>query len=357
MAHKQLLLSFFVNILGEFVNGLTEENLKVGVWGGNIKLTKLTINKEGLEKMNLPLCFRDGQVDTLEIKIPWTNLDKNPVQIIVTGVHLLVGPVDFSTLTADSAAARCKARKKEQVDKAERVIEMSAVNMIGPDTNRVKSSSFVRRIWKKIVKNLEVYIHNVHIRYEDATTLANSKFNVGFVTRSFSFKALSEESTRSYLQNQDSMSPSTKIRCKAVCFCNVGVYWNFDGSCHNMSVFEDYSRRQDLNFIIHPDNELTAILMLNYAADAVPQTTLSINDARVIATIDQYQLHQAIVVQRHTVNAIAKLNIIQHRPRQSATEKPIYWWKYIVMLLTNNPDIFNKKVLHIFFFIPVRNLT
>ena len=72
MAHKQLLLSFLVNILGEFVNGLTEENLKVGVWGGKIKLKNIEINKSGLEKMNLPLTVIEGYLDSLEVKIPWT---------------------------------------------------------------------------------------------------------------------------------------------------------------------------------------------------------------------------------------------------------------------------------------------
>lgn len=351
MAHKQLLLSFLVNILGEFVDGLNEENLKVGVWGGKIKLTNLQINKTGLEKMNLPLTVKEGYLDTLEVKIPWTNLDKQAVQITITGVHLLVGPVDFSVLTVDRAAARCRNKRKEHLEKAERVIEFSAANHLDTDSSNtddmVKNASYKRKLMRKMIKNLEVSFRDVHIRYEDCSTLLHENFNFGMTVDSIVFKSSNErEDNSSATETKGPDGILSQMSYKLVTFINFAVYWNIETSAADSesTLSVKSCNRKDWTYIIHPINELHAKIALNYAKNAVPQTSVSIDDVNISLHLDKYQLHQALVVQKYVMKANAKLFIVQHRPRQSALEKPIYWWKYIIILLTNNANIFTKKI-------------
>jgi vacuolar protein sorting-associated protein 13A/C len=349
MAHKQLLLSFLVNILGEFVNGLTEENLKVGVWGGKIKLKNLEINRSGLEKMNLPLTVKEGYLDTLEIKIPWTNLDKQAVQITITGVHLLVGPVDFSLLTVDSAAARCREKQKEQLEKAERVIEFSAANYIDADPNNsgdLKNSSYKRKIMRKMAKNLEVSFHNIHIRYEDGSTLSNESFNFGMTMDSFAFKSSNQQWNDASAEVKNTDSILSQMSFKLVTIRNVGVYWNVETSTADSesSLSSKVSGCKDWRYIIQPVNQLEAKISLNYAKNVDPQTSVSIDDLDLSLQLDKYQLHQAVLVQKCVMKANAKLYIVRHRPRQSALEKPMYWWKYVIMLLTNNAKVFTKNI-------------
>jgi vacuolar protein sorting-associated protein 13A/C len=349
MAHKQLLLSFLVNILGEFVSGLTEENLKVGVWGGKIKLKNLQINRTGLEKMNLPLSVQEGYCETLEVKIPWTNLDKQAVQITVTGVHLLVAPVDFSTLSTDSAAARCREKRKDQLDRAERVIEFAATNYMEPDTSSdedMKSTSYKRKILRKMAKNLEVSFHDVHFRYEDCTTLPNENFNFGVTMDSFVFKASAESGADLPAENEATDSVHSLMSYKLVNICNLGLYWNVETSASDIAaVFSDQTyNRTDWDFIICPSNQIQAAIALNYAKGADPQTTVTIDNLSASLQLEKFQLHQAIVVQKAVVRASLKLELVQHRPRQSAVDKPVYWWKYMIMLFTNNPNVFTKKV-------------
>ena len=40
-----ILLSVLTRVLGEYVNGLTEDNLKLGVWAGKISLNNLVNSK------------------------------------------------------------------------------------------------------------------------------------------------------------------------------------------------------------------------------------------------------------------------------------------------------------------------
>ena len=93
---KAMLLNVLVDVLGEFVEGLTADNLKLGVFSGKIVLKNLQLNKEGIEKLNLPLTVVKGYLDLLEIKIPWTSLQSQPVRVDINGVYLLVSPLDES---------------------------------------------------------------------------------------------------------------------------------------------------------------------------------------------------------------------------------------------------------------------
>lgn len=68
---KRILLSALVNVLGDFVDGLTEENLAVGVWSGKIVLNHLQLNRKAIEKLNLSVTVEQGFIDTLEVTIPW----------------------------------------------------------------------------------------------------------------------------------------------------------------------------------------------------------------------------------------------------------------------------------------------
>ena len=98
---KAMLLNVLVDVLGEFVEGLTADNLKLGVFSGKIVLKNLQLNKEGIEKLNLPLTVVKGYLDLLEIKIPWTSLQSQPVRVDINGVYLLVSPLDESKRNAE----------------------------------------------------------------------------------------------------------------------------------------------------------------------------------------------------------------------------------------------------------------
>ncbi len=57
---RQLLLNTLTSAFGDLVDGLTEENLKVGVWSGEILLENLRLNRKGIQKLNLPIDVQHG---------------------------------------------------------------------------------------------------------------------------------------------------------------------------------------------------------------------------------------------------------------------------------------------------------
>jgi vacuolar protein sorting-associated protein 13A/C len=58
---KKLLLNVLSDAIGEYVDGLSRENLKMGIWAGNLEVSGLTLKASALSKLDLPLAVTKGK--------------------------------------------------------------------------------------------------------------------------------------------------------------------------------------------------------------------------------------------------------------------------------------------------------
>eukprot|EP01036_Dinobryon_divergens_P036861 gene36861-48076_t len=123
---KRLLLNVLVEFLGDYIEGLSEENLKLGIWSGKLELRNLALKVSTLHKLDLPLTALHGSVKNLKVTIPWTSLESSPVRIVIDGVYLLVGPLDLSTLSREDLKKHVASVKREILLNAERVVELAS---------------------------------------------------------------------------------------------------------------------------------------------------------------------------------------------------------------------------------------
>ena len=73
---KEYVLGLLVKILGDFIDNITEDRLKVGVWSGKIVLENLVLKQECISKLNLPVSLVCSSIEHLEVIIPWLSLGK-----------------------------------------------------------------------------------------------------------------------------------------------------------------------------------------------------------------------------------------------------------------------------------------
>ncbi|KAJ2845317.1 Vacuolar protein sorting-associated protein 13, partial [Coemansia erecta] len=73
--------------LGNYVTNLETTQLKLGIWQGDVKLEKLRLKKDALDKLRLPVDIKEGWLGTLTISIPWSNLKGEPVRIHIDDVY------------------------------------------------------------------------------------------------------------------------------------------------------------------------------------------------------------------------------------------------------------------------------
>ena len=79
--------------LGRYLDGLDKENLKVGVWSGNLLLENLKVKKSALDEFKLPIKVVFGRIGKLNATVPWRSLSSSPVEIILEGLQLVMTPV------------------------------------------------------------------------------------------------------------------------------------------------------------------------------------------------------------------------------------------------------------------------
>lgn len=109
----------------------------------------------------------------LYIKVPWSSLSSQPVKVEITGLELVISPLEkdkwlqlvehqnqFAVLEQHIMAHAMKILKNLIQEKNE-LENKDAV------AKKEDSSSFLLNLTTKIVDNLQICIQNIHIRYED----------------------------------------------------------------------------------------------------------------------------------------------------------------------------------------------
>ncbi|KAJ1986508.1 Vacuolar protein sorting-associated protein 13 [Dimargaris cristalligena] len=161
--------------LGDYVANLETDQLKIGIWHGDVKLHNLQLKREALDKFNLPIDVLEGYIGELVLKIPWSNLKGEPVRVLIKNIFVLAGPKKMSEYDPEEDDRRRQKRKQDKLE----TLEMLSTKPKAPDEDDAKQTSFTMQLITKIVDNLQVSIHNIHVRYEDNISNPDHMFAAG----------------------------------------------------------------------------------------------------------------------------------------------------------------------------------
>jgi len=89
MVFEGIVADLVVKHLGTYVRDLNKEQLKIGVFSGNVVLRNLEIRGEALQSLNLPVIVKKGILGKLEVHVPWKNLKSQPVVVQLDNVFIL----------------------------------------------------------------------------------------------------------------------------------------------------------------------------------------------------------------------------------------------------------------------------
>ncbi|KAF2072652.1 hypothetical protein CYY_006031 [Polysphondylium violaceum] len=89
---ERFVADLLTRYLGEYIKTLNTENLKIGIWSGNVSLENLELKKNALEKFNLPFTIKEGFLGKLSLKIPWNNLKTEPVIVVIDNLYITAVP-------------------------------------------------------------------------------------------------------------------------------------------------------------------------------------------------------------------------------------------------------------------------
>jgi vacuolar protein sorting-associated protein 13A/C len=156
-----------------------------------VELKDLVLKQSALDDLDLPLQTIYGRVGKLVLKIPWKNLYGAAFVINVEDIYLLAAPNQQVKYNEEKEVAKSTEAKKREILQVELAKKQEAEKGIYSDrfkfckNNHVISDkppkadyTFVEKLVTQIIKNIQLNIKNIHIRYEDKVTSPNP-FSLG----------------------------------------------------------------------------------------------------------------------------------------------------------------------------------
>ncbi|KAK9871302.1 hypothetical protein WA026_011571 [Henosepilachna vigintioctopunctata] len=224
LSHTNL-SSSFEQFLGDYVENLDKKQLSVGIWGGDVLLKNLQLKQSALNNLDLPIQTIYGTIGKLVLKIPWKNLYGAAFVINVEDIYLLAAP---NTQTEYNEKEE---RKKALEAKKVLIKNVELAKKVEEEKEKVAKTdyTFVEKLVTQIIKNLQLNIKNIHIRYEDKMTNPEAPFALGVTLGELN--VVSTDETWEPKITQENISKIFKIisldclavywNCKIHCFCDM----------------------------------------------------------------------------------------------------------------------------------------
>ncbi|XP_028133900.2 intermembrane lipid transfer protein Vps13 isoform X1 [Diabrotica virgifera virgifera] len=176
----QSVLSYVLNkYLGEFVENLDENQLNVGIWGGDVELKDLVLKPAALAELDLPIQSVYGKIGKLVLKIPWKSLYTSSTVITVEDIYLVVQPnqqVRYDPVKEEQRLYDYKVKEIQRVEETKRAEDEKLAGKAPAKAGWTQE--FAEKLVATIIKNIQLSIKHIHIRYEDKVT--NPKFPFSF---------------------------------------------------------------------------------------------------------------------------------------------------------------------------------
>ena len=260
---KHILLRVLQNYLGKWIDGITSENLKYGVWRGTMHLQDLQIKPEvrtsaapvtrsrglqsvpapwlrhrvlscfssstlrprrvsghvsththnlnnvlapslspssqALANLKLPVTVKKGFVGELSMVVPWTALQSKPVQITLKNVQILVVP-------QVEQEEGWSLDKEEALEFAEKMYQLELRTLLTRSVNQQedpkdagRNSTLMTRLANRIIDNIQVIVEDVSVRYEDRTSHPTRAVAGGVVIERFSIHSTNAQGDHVYV--------------------------------------------------------------------------------------------------------------------------------------------------------------
>nr|XP_032824603.1 vacuolar protein sorting-associated protein 13C-like isoform X1 [Petromyzon marinus] len=334
MVFESLVVDLLNRFLADYVVNLDSSQLSLGVWGGDAVLENLVLKENALSELDVPFKVKVGHIGKLTLKIPWKNLYKEAVIASLEGVYLLVVPsasIKYDAEKEEKQQLELKQRELRRIEEA----MMKAAERENPTT--VQADSFTEKLVAQVIKNLQVTVSGIHVRYEDEINNAAKPISVGITLRELSFKT-SDQNWKPCL-----LDDKAKIFYKLVCLDCLSAYWNVDCTMYSRdsaeralgqlkdTVASSKFMPKDFCYIFRPISA-SAKLRMNPKGDVeltMPKINLDVTLQDIDTELCRPQYLSIMEVLESYDLMTRNLPYRKYRPQVPAKGHPRAWWGYV----------------------------
>lgn len=335
MVFESLVVDVLNRFLGDYVVNLDSSQLKLGIWGGDAVLTNLEIKENALSQLDIPFKVRAGHIGRLQLRIPWKNLYTQSVEATLDGVYLLIVPTASIKYDAEKEEKQLQEARQRELQRIEET-KLKAAEQENP--NLEKQDTFVEKLVTQVIKNLQVKISNIHVRYEDDVTNPNCPLSFGVSLKNLSLQTCDENWSPRLLDE------NSRLFFKLVQLDNLFAYWNVNSllfsnhsadealRCLQSSMESHNSLSIGHDFIFRPISA-DAKLRMNPRSDvdfSSPKVDLTVNLSEVAIELNRPQ-YISILELLGSVDMMSRnLPYRKYRPEVHLHMNACIWWKYVI---------------------------
>ncbi|XP_014875628.1 vacuolar protein sorting-associated protein 13C-like isoform X2 [Poecilia latipinna] len=230
MVFESLVSDLLNRFIGDYVENLDKSQLKIGIWGGNVVLENLRVKENALSEFDVPFKVKAGQIGKLTLKIPWKNLYGDAVVATLDGLYLLVVP--GATIKYDAAKEERyqQEAKQKELQRIEEALQ-SAARRDKPQED--KKDTFMEKLATQVIKNLQVKISSIHLRYEDDLSDPQRPLSMGVTLSELSLQT-TDENWKLCILNEAAKIIYKLGRLESLC-----TYWNVNSPMYYRSSWQD----------------------------------------------------------------------------------------------------------------------
>ncbi|XP_063050952.1 vacuolar protein sorting-associated protein 13A [Engraulis encrasicolus] len=335
MVFESLVVDVLNRFLGDYVVNLDSSQLSLGIWGGDAILKNLEIKENALSQLDIPFKVRAGHIGRLELKIPWKNLYTQSVEATLDEVYLLIVPTASIKYDAEKEERQLQEARQRELQRIEETKQRAAEQ----ENPQQKQDTFVEKLVTQVIKNLQVKISNIHIRYEDDITNPASPISFGVSLQNLS------------LQTSDSnwmpclLDDKAKLFFKLVRLDSLFAYWNTNSElysnhnpdealrCLRTSVAMEGSIPSDYQYVFRPISA-RAKLRMNPRSDidlSAPKFDLMVDLPGVAVELSRPQ-YISILELLGSVDMMSRnLPYRKYRPDLPLHNNAFLWWRYVIV--------------------------
>ncbi|XP_068092806.1 intermembrane lipid transfer protein VPS13A [Hyperolius riggenbachi] len=335
MVFESLVVDVLNRFLGDYVVNLDSSQLKLGIWGGAVALKNLEIKENALSQLDVPFKVKAGHIGKLDLKIPWKNLYTQPVEAVLDGVYLLIVPVASIKYDAEKEEKQFLEVKQRELQRIEEAKQKVADQ---EKPKEEKQDTFVEKLVTQVIKNLQVKISNIHVRYEDDITNPRCPLSFGVSLQNLSLQT-SDKNWNPCLHDE-----SFKLFYKIIRLDNLFAYWNVKSEMYyhrsynealgilKYGVASNNVIPEDYDFVFRPISG-RAKLRMNPRSDfdfSSPKIDLDVNLQDIAIEFNKPQYHSVMELLESVDMMSRNLPYRKYRPDVSVHNNAKKWWNYAI---------------------------
>ncbi|XP_018413755.1 PREDICTED: vacuolar protein sorting-associated protein 13A [Nanorana parkeri] len=335
MVFESVVVDVLNRFLGDYVVNLDSSQLKLGIWGGAVALKNLEIKENALSQLDVPFKVKAGHIGKLDLKIPWKNLYNQPVEAVLDGVYLLIVPIASIKYDAEKEEKQFLETKQRELQRIEEAKQKVADQK---KPKEEKQDTFVEKLVTQVIKNLQVKISNIHIRYEDDITNSQCPLSFGVSLQNLSLQT-SDKNWNPCLHDE-----SAKLFYKIVRLDNLFAYWNVKSEMYyhrsynealgvlKYGVASNNIIPEGYNFVFRPISG-RAKLRMNPRSEfdfSSPKIDLDVNLQDIAIEFNKPQYHSVMELLESVDMMSRNLPYRKYRPDVPVHNNARTWWNYAI---------------------------